>query len=496
MRRLLPALAVVIPLLLVLAGVLPAAGGTLSLIAVAALLLWPARRHAGGLLLVVAITALAMTVVSGPALQVRASGMDAADGAILARDWRSEASFDERLPVVLHVVLDEMAARGAMDPALPGAGETRAAIDRLAAAHGLRMFDSVYSRHYYSGVSIPNMMEAEYRGRHAQPDLLLDIQVRPTRNAYFDDVAARGYRTAVFQSALIDFCAPDSVDVCETFPSFDPAQVTGLGERSGPVFLADTFLRALEPSAISTAGRSVTRRWLGIDREVLVEDGVESRYDVEVFPTWFDRFVAFVSDVPRGAHVFAHFLVPHAPYLLSERCLPVGQRDSSYELGRRAPDRAAADRMREDYYQQYFAQVRCVVSKLDELFTMIARTPALADARVILHGDHGARISWGRVVEAGLEPRDLIDNYGTFFAVRDPVVAPGIDCQFTSLPQRFRDALTPVVGPPETVGGPPLPVLVASRAGAAVFVERPMPPFGCGAGPVPDTAVVEAGNRR
>ena len=125
MRRLLPALAVVIPLLLVLAGVLPAAGGTLSLIAVAALLLWPARRHAGGLLLVVAITALAMTVVSGPALQVRASGMDAADGAILARDWRSEASFDERLPVVLHVVLDEMAVRGRepvdRGPRLPGA---------------------------------------------------------------------------------------------------------------------------------------------------------------------------------------------------------------------------------------------------------------------------------------------------------------------------------------------------------------------------------------
>jgi hypothetical protein len=213
----------------------------------------------------------------------------------------------------------------------------------------------------------------------------------------------------------------------------------------------------------------------GSEAGVIGDDG--GRHDVRRFPEWFDRFTTFAAHVPRGTHVFAHFLVPHSPYVLLENCVVSGSVDAGYGLIR-YPAGERAEKRR-DFYDRYLTQVGCVQRKLDDFMNAIDKSDQYRDAVIIIHGDHGPRISSGDLLE-DQNRQDFVDNYATFFAVRSPGVTAGIDCELVSLPQVFhryaagREAAPP---PPSLV---PLPVIVGTRAGTKV--EMPMPRFGCGDG--------------
>jgi hypothetical protein len=124
-------------------------------------------------------------------------------------------------------------------------------------------------------------------------------------------------------------------------------------------------------------------------------------------------------------------------------------------------------------------QLNCVRQKLDGLMSELEGIERFRDAKIIIHGDHGSRISIGDTLE-DFTPRDFVDNYATFFAVRAPGVNPGVDCDFTSLPQIFRRYVGNHPGLPSTTAAP-LPVVVKSRQRRGAAVEAPMPRFGCAA---------------
>jgi hypothetical protein len=300
-------------------------------------------------------------------------------------------------------------------------------------------------------------------------------------NSYFDDMAARGYRTVVFQNSYINFCANKNVDMCQTLDSFDPAgkDLAGVDGPTQRVNLWQTVLRAYEPSYTSEIGQRIVGRVYGLENGKVAVVGDGGRYDVRRFPQWFDRFTTFVSTVPRGTHVYAHFLVPHDPYLLLESCVVSGKVDSGHYLSQYPSSEHAA--RRQDYYSRYLTQVRCVAQKLDNFMSAVDQSENFRDAVIIIHGDHGSRISIGDIVE-DYSKRDFIDNYGSFFAVRSPAAPAGVDCEFVSLPEVFRRY---VARPGEIVPRMgPLPVVVLSRAAGLSKVEARMPLFGCAAGPL------------
>jgi hypothetical protein len=271
------------------------------------------------------------------------------------------------------------------------------------------------------------------------------------------------------------------VDLCETFDSFAPGGNGdgGLDLRNRTATLWQTVLRAYEPSYLSIVGQKLLSRVYGLGARELGVLGVADRYDVQRFPDWFDRFTAFAAAVPRGTHLFAHFMVPHAPYLLTQDCVVSGRFEAGYYLSARFP---AVERteQRQRFYEGYFAQLRCVQQKLDELLLAVGQSENYRDAVIIIHGDHGSRISSGNILEDYTE-RDFVDNYGTFFAMKSPALLPGVDCEFVSLPEVFRRNMARGVVP-ATTPGRHLPVLVVSRTEGNRKVEVPMPVFGCATG--------------
>jgi hypothetical protein len=470
---------VVIPAALVFAGLAPVAVGSLSAFGVAVIAVVALRGHAAALLLVGLTAALLATIYAEPWLNVRASDIESGDGAAAAGEWRSQGPFNGALPVVLHIVLDEMMSPGAIDVTLPGGEATRNVIYEFGRRYDFRVFDSVFSRYFWSQGALVSVLNMD--GLAADPSNVAGVfDAGVDGNQHFAEMADRGYRTAVFQSANMDFCQAAGVARCETFRSFDPvsARETLLDDRTRTVHLWDAFLRAYEPSYLSAAGRWALRKFYGLDQRELGVLGVADRFDVQGFLPWFDRYRTFVTQVPRGTHVFAHLLVPHAPYLLSESCVVGGAYDVGYFLKERYPDAEQREAARRTFFESYFSQVRCVVSKLDELMQAIEAEPVFADATIVIHGDHGSRISSGYLAD-DLSPRDFVDNYAAFFATRGPSVPPGVDCSFLSLPEAFRRAVRGEASSPPVDG--PLPVLVESGSGTAVFVEVPMPVFGCAA---------------
>lgn len=469
-----------VPVALVFAGRAAPELALLSVAGVLLMLFWALRTHLEPILLTFVAVLLATTMAGAPRLQVAASESSPNDVGALLDKWRAVGGFRKDLPVVVHLVFDELLSTGAMSDGLPGGAETRRAFYMLGERHGFRTFDSVYSRQFFSGAVLPNLFEREFE----HGDTALDVVSTTVRgnvpdNSYFDEMGRQGYRTAVFQTSILDFCASARVALCEEFDSFDPAVLgAGRDEKTRSVELWNTLLRSYEPSYASRYGRALLRRLYGIRGDDVAVLGVQGRYDVQGFPAWFDRFAAFVAGAPRGSHVFAHFMVPHSPYLLASSCVVSGSFEAGYYLGKSYPVAADRERARSRYYRSYLDQVRCVEQKLDLLFGELADDRRFDDAVIIVHGDHGSRISAGNLLEQQA-PRDFVDNYATYFAVKTPWVEPGVDCRFLSLPQVFRRALS--AGGLEEAAEPPLPVLVATERGGGGerTVAQAMPRFGC-----------------
>jgi hypothetical protein len=450
-------------------GLLPAEAGLVAVGLLLAAILWALRRHAAMLLLVFSAALLLSVIVTHRIPKLRPDRLDITEGEALAARWAESGVFDSSLPIVVHLGFDELMSVGAIPTDVPGGEATAARHRELARKHSFRLYESVYSRHFFSGDTFPTLMGNEYLGLSA----LADQKPSFAANAYFTDLAQRGYRTVVFQNDLLNFCADPNVDMCETFNAFDPggAAGEGLDPRNQRAALWQTIIRTFEPSFTSEAGKALLASVYGLQTGEVGVIGAAGRFDVQRFPAGFDRFTRFAANVPRGTHLFGYFMVPHSPYLLSEDCFVSGKFEGGYYLGKYPEEER--EQLRRDNYGAYLAQTRCLQSKVDQFMSAVSAMPDFHDAVFVIHGDHGSRISIGNMLE-DFDTRDFIDNYPTYFAIRAPGVAPGVDCEFTSLPQIFRKQMSKGGGAPD----PPLPVFVDRRAGGRV--EAPMPRFGCG----------------
>jgi hypothetical protein len=393
-----------------------------------AALFWLLRGQLPKILFVGALALLLSTIapyfqslLPAPAMETRA-----ADGV-------------ETAPVI-YMVLDEMIGAEGIPRDIEGGEAAYQDLRRLFDKHGFRLFGNAFSRHSLTVRSVPNTLNFD------TADNSWGMILRHSSNDIVQSVLLEGLAQAkplvVYQTRHINFCG-SAATRCETLQSFDAesewvAQL-GLGASETVV----TLQEALPGSLVARANIALMAAVLGLD----LERSVPEYFDVHAFPAWFDHFADDVVASGGKTNYFAHLLSPHAPYILDASCAPQPGWELPYHLGEVYAAGAELDGARDRHYRAYFRQMHCLFSKLDGLLTRLGDDPAFSDATIVLHGDHGSRISGARFAEVVTE-RDLIDNHAALYAIRAPGVDAGYDLRRVSVQQLTAEYLGGVSRPP------------------------------------------------
>jgi len=392
-------------------------------------ILWILRQHASRVLAIMAATLVVSTVLMpGPAR--------AAARAPLAASSSSRGD----LPFVLHIVLDEHIGIGGLagSPVPEMAEEIRA----FYTGAGFRLFPRAYSEHFATVRSLSSAFNFSVQHRVADEDLFgaasakdqwaldaADVKWAVRRNAYLAAVVQRGYAVYVHQSNHLDLCGDTSGIVCDTY-SYSEIAV-----------LEEAPLPAVEKARI-IAGVYLSRTNLQEEvRQHYAALRARVAFAGRVLPAWepqpvrvgpltsmsvLRNLVAEVGKAGAGQYLLAHVLIPHSPYVYDADC---GVLPSRQWMDRVASDGSNTAEERVARYRAYARQLQCTYSVLGAVLDAIP-FPLRDRAIVIVHGDHGSRITTtdplsGRA--ARLVPSDYADSFSTLFAVRGPGLAAGSD---------------------------------------------------------------------
>lgn len=384
-----------------------------------------------------------------------------------------ESSAARDLPPVLHLVFDEHIGIAGIPADIPGGAELRSDLESFYGRWGFELHPRAYSAFaetHYSLAALVNGVDGP-----PSRDVLggSGAQFVVRHNSWFERLAARGYRLRVYQSQYLDFCSGEdsAVDHCFTYPVHGIGFLGGLEMPAGRkaallvgYFTAKSVIGAFVPALLPGVADEPARR----PRD-LPELGTPAALDV------LERAAADLRTGARGTVFFVHALVPHYAYVFDRDCQPLPDPADWLNAGVSSllPGAYNTEATRERRYRRYFEQMRCVYRRLDALFAQMQALGVFEDATVIVHGDHGSRISraWFRELGAAqVSARDLIDNLSTLYAVRVPGMDAGRRDAQTSVQQLFASGFL------EQMRTEPDPVFLRVGAvGGAPYRERAMP---------------------
>jgi hypothetical protein len=351
------------------------------------------------------------------------AGQAALGGAEAAAEPTASAAPSSDAPILVHLILDEHVGIDGLPLDVPGASSLRDHLVAFYRRHGFRLFAGAYSEYMHTTNSIPQMLNFGA----ALPWVAESVKGVTTENtAYFARLAELGYDIHVYQNDFVDYCQEQQVRSCAHYD----------GSSMGPVALAEmpTFDKAKLISygfwELSSAVSFLTNGYNALAASLRAR-GV-ALPPVETQPSHqpstvgamlaLEALTADLAHAAPGQAYFAHILFPHYPYVARPDCTlkPVAAWLQRRSLTASWQARQAA----------YFEQIRCLTKKLDTLLGTLAGSPQGKRAIVVLHGDHGSRITRLDPLlenEGQYTDRDLIDGYATLFAVRAPAISPGYE---------------------------------------------------------------------
>ena len=398
------------------------------------------RRHIATILTTVFATAILATAIL-PAQKAQFGPQPVAPVEVPVAD----------LPPIIHVVLDGHIGIEGIPVDIGGGEALRDSLREFFGKWGFRLYGRAYSKYFMTYDSISNLINGKASAIDAD---LVDITThtgkpgwKPAQNEYFRKLADRGYRIRVYQTDYLDFCQDFSgkIEYCYRYPSSSPQLVRALD------------LPAMEKAELiigSYTDKSAVVNMLRIlynkSRSLIASSGL---------PGWERKNYAFsslgvpevirqlqtdLSQASRGRLFFAHLLLPHGPYIWDETCRM--RDDSDTWLSRRLDHEDLLSHSNPEYrekaYGIYFQQVVCTMSLLDNLLESLDKNGLLENATVIIHGDHGSRITINDPVapmEAIATDRDYIDAFSTLFAIRSPGITPGYHGETRAIQHLFAE---------------------------------------------------------
>jgi hypothetical protein len=357
------------------------------------------------------------------------------------------------------------------------------------AENGFRLYGKAYSHFENSYNSLANLFNFE-----AQP-LDRDQWERGRqkhvlkRNRYFRTLAERGYGIRVYQATYRDFCQAEGAEAssCYTY---------GYGSIQG---IAESKLSSTQKAvwiAINFLNRSAAYRELrGAYLHGLAPLAQRSNWNP---PAWnwdgganvgpmflqdaIDEIRSDILEAPDGTLFFAHLIFPHEPYVFDAECrVYPSARDRLPAWSPLAQGQAVnTPETRIQAYARYRGQLRCTKKHLEEFFGALRESGIYDRAKIILHGDHGSRISIHRPKmhnDSSLTDTDYVDSFSTLFAVRSPDHEPGYDLEQLPLETLLERAITenPAEDQPATADEPFVLLFTKTRG---EMIRRPMVAIG------------------
>ena len=331
--------------------------------------------------------------------------------------------------VSIHLILDGLIGVEGVPLDIEGGPEMKAALMQFYERWGFRLFGRAYSPYLMTVNSIGNSLN----GAASDQDVTSVIneegvgrRFRLSRNQSFQTPSSRDRNIRIYQSDYINYCRDPAVrfSFCFTYPA------------SSFVSLADAELApVMKARLIMDAFVSQS----GVLRELYLAFATRSYFSGIAVP---DVIRAIRDDVlanPTGTLFFAHLLLPHGPYIWDSQCRlrPDARQWRSRRLYHDDLAAVGTTAFRELAYKDYFEQVHCVVLLLDNLFESMAEAGIMQDATIVVHGDHGSRITIRDPIVYHLDEltqRDYVDSFSTFFAIRSPDVSPSYDPEMRPLP--------------------------------------------------------------
>ena len=449
--------------------------GGAGLITLASLIVtWVFRRHLGAIV----SSVFGVMILSTMALP--------SEGLPIGETHRANATERLNLPPVVHLVLDGHIGLAGLPNDIPGGAELRRDLETFYKRYGFTVFPRAHSQYIQTYESIGNILNGEASPRFASNVVdvsgkIPEFGIRLRENRWFQILAERGYKIRIYQTDFLNFCTLDlaAIEYCLTVPSNGisslmaaklPADLKAwviLGQHLSGSLSIGVAKHLVSSRKANTEPADDVSRWLS-QRPRL---GAISAFSV------MDRIAEDLRKTGPGTAIFAHLLAPHGAYIYDADCrLKPGIGSWVGPRAQNLPSAANTPATRRSRYHLYFDQVRCTQRKLARIFETLRDTGQFANSTIIIHGDHGSRISLITPMDETADKvsrNDLIDSYSTFFALRHSEMAAGQDRRQQSISNLFAGIVMnrpPAEEPAEVFMGPSKPHKVGRP-----YLSKPMP---------------------
>jgi hypothetical protein len=371
--------------------------------------------------------------------------------------WDSRAGpmrvADRSLPPLVHIILDGQIGIDGVPGELAEGRHLRDELRQFYRSRGFSVFPRAFTHFPLTQESVTNTLNNDALPVAYKNVTPFRVGVTLKRNAWFRELKKRGYRIDVIQSLFCDVCesrggSATTVAKCLTYRHpdlrFFHALEASAWQKAKLLLkhhLDVDFVPPLTPALLiyrRLRDRGLPLPALGAYRSV----SASSLASLAAM----DRLGERLGSLNRGEAVFAHILLPHAPFMLDRHCSPMrevhqwaGRSNLLWAYGVRNTPAQRARR-----YRAYIAQSRCVHRRLGEVLGRLSGRPGFKDAVIVVHGDHGSKIveqePYARFRDE-ISARDIVDSYSTLFAVKMPGLAAGAVADQRSILGLFSDLL-------------------------------------------------------
>ncbi|MCZ6800079.1 MAG: sulfatase-like hydrolase/transferase [Nitrospirae bacterium] len=333
----------------------------------------------------------------------------------------------------------------------------KADLKRFYQKNGFIVFGGAYSHYPLTNRSIPHLLNFSASPYETTPqgDPLYGgtEPYKLLHNQYFELLSSQGYTINVLANSLhFDYCS-ESALVIDNCVEYAPS---GMKRLKGSDLVLVDKLRVVFSHFLSLG-----YTFQGIRYAYDHFKGALSEMGIDL-PPWnwgtrpllmpltsleiLDTLSKEIATLPRGNIVYSHLMIPHQPYVLRSDCSLNPSPDQWKNNGDPTLEQKNTLSSREERYRLYFHQMKCVYRKLENIFDQMRKSGVYEDSIIILHGDHGSRISRFEVRPKYLErlsKSDLEDEFSTLFAVK----LPELKEHYSSRRQPIEDLLAKTIFP-------------------------------------------------